>query len=224
MGIFKVNYSGEISYFDADYCSLFLQVTAEAEVNCPDREGSDRDIDHVNTVIGIAIMDQFTKYDREKVSFRDLASKNDETAKAVGELFASKGMTLNSFVITGIEPDERSKKGIELRDKANSLKNMSAEDYARKMEEAQKAAQARLDSMTPEERIKAQEEGKKLADAQVAQMQQAIEQAKAFQAAAAAGAAAGAMAAGQAPGKKFCTNCGATAGLGKFCASCGSPL
>ena len=224
MGVFKVNVDQQISYFDAVYCGLFMNLTAAAEVSCPDREGSEDDVKYINNIIETAIMDQFSKYDREKVSYKDLESRNDETSKAVSELLAGRGITLNSFVISSITPDERSMKGIELRDKMLSHKSMTSEDYAKSLEEAQKAAQARLDSMTPEERMKAQEDVRKMAEAQMAQVQQAIEQAKAIQNAAAAGAAAGAIAAGQPLRKKFCTNCGAPAGLGKFCVSCGKPL
>lgn len=224
MGVFKVNINQQISYFDAVYCGLFLNLAACAEVSCPDREGNEDDVRYIGNIIETALMDQFSKYDREKVSYKDLASKNNETSKAVNAVLTEKGITLNSFVIAGIDPDDRSKKGIELRDRMNSFNSIKAEDYAKSIEEAQKAAQARLDSMNPEERIKAQDEARKMAEAQMAQVQQAVEQAGAISNAAAAGAIAGAAALTEAPRKKFCTNCGAPAGNGRFCGKCGKPL
>ena len=208
------------------YSSLRLNVTGEASVSSDERSGDESDVRFVNTLIGTVLMDECGRIVDAGTSFKDLGSKSDVISQAVSAALAQKNVTLNSFTISGITPDALSQQGIELRDKMNAAKSMTPADYAKKIEEAQKKAQEQLDRMTPEERLKAQEEAQKAMAAKAAEMQHVMDQAKAIQEAAAKGAISGAEAGVQAfaPIKKFCPNCGAPRGNGRFCSKCGNPL
>ena len=90
--------------------------------------------------------------------------------------------------------------------------------------EGRKQAVAKLDSMTPEERLKAQAEAQKAIAADAAARQKTMAQVKAIHDAVEKGAISGAEAGVQAfvPLKKFCPNCGAPRGNGRFCSKCGN--
>ncbi len=223
MADFKVNFEQMVTVFDAVYSSLRLNVTGNAEVSCADRSGDDSDVRYVNMIIGDALMDECVRVVDAGASYQDLISKADVIGQGVGNALAVKDITLKSFTLTGAEPDALSKQGIELRDKMNAAKSMTAADYAKKIEEAQKKAQEQLDRMTPEERLKAQVEAQKAMEANAAQMQKTMDQVRAIREAAEKGAISGADAGIQAfvPLKKFCPNCGAPRGNGRFCSKCG---
>ena len=224
MADFKVNFEQMVNVFDPVYSSLRLNVTGNAEVSCADRSGDESDVRFVNMIIGDALMDECVRVVDAGTSFKDLVSKSDAICQGVGNALAVKDITLKSFSLTGVEPDALSKQGIELRDKMNAAKTMTAADYAKKIEEAQKAAQAKLDSMTPEERLKAQAEAQKAIAADAAARQKTMAQVKAIHDAVEKGAISGAEAGVQAfvPLKKFCPNCGAPRGNGRFCSKCGN--
>ena len=84
---------------------------------------------------------------------------------------------------------------------------LSPEELAKKMEEAQKAAQAAFDKLSPEEQQRAQEEAQKMMK-EMEEKQNAILKS------------AQEISASKAP--KFCPNCGAPNNGTKFCTSCGN--
>ena len=92
-------------------------------------------------------------------------------------------------------------------------KSYTPEELQKMIEKAQADLQAQLDKMTPEERAQAERRAKQLIAEDAASMQKMIDEAAAV---------AGGMPVKEAP--KFCTNCGAPAGNGRFCAYCGSAL
>ena len=91
--------------------------------------------------------------------------------------------------------------------------NMDPEELRKALEKAQKDAKAMLEKMTPEEREQAEKRFGKLVEEDRASMQKLIDDAKK---------AASGLPAGSKP--KFCPNCGAPSGEGKFCAYCGNQL
>ena len=216
MSNFTASISTKIMYNDPEYkMFVSLLVTATADVSSDSRAGSADDIDYVNTVATTAMMEQFTALSNEKVGFKDLMSKNDVIAKAVADGFAGKDITVNSFVLNSVAPDEKTQKIIEQREKLNAFNALSEEEKLKKMEETNRAAQEYLNRLTPEQRQKAEEEAQKRMQEMAAERDKMIAEARAV---AAGGAAAAAVSA-----PKFCTNCGAPSKGGKFCTNCGQP-
>lgn len=90
---------------------------------------------------------------------------------------------------------------------------ISREELERLVEKAKADLQATLDKMTPEEREQAELKAKKMMEEDEAKMQRLLDEAAKI---------ASKSDASEKP--KFCSNCGAKAGDGKFCEYCGSPL
>ena len=218
MGAFKVVFSQTIPYIDPDYRSIYLDIAGEASVSCADREGSESDVQFVQTMIVAAIQEQISKYSNEFVSHKDLPAKANVMGQAVAAELGARNITLNGFSITNIAPDEKSMQRINDVSKAQSFAAMSPQEQMRRQ---------------------AEEQAKKIMEQQAADMQKIMEQINQMKGAAAGTtAAAGVAAAGAATTtsafkpaqpaqpmvKKFCSNCGAPRGNGKFCPRCGKPL
>ena len=95
----------------------------------------------------------------------------------------------------------------------NSNNNMSQVELKKALEKAKKDAQAMLEKMTPEERMQAEINAKKLIEEDTASRQKLLDDA--------------ARVLGNTHPRersRFCTSCGAPAGAGIFCEYCGSPL
>ena len=236
MGAFKVVFSQTIPYIDPDYRSIYLDIAGEASVSCADREGSESDVQFVQTMIVAAIQEQISKFSNEFVSHKDLPAKANVMGQAVAAELGARNITLNGFSITNIAPDEKSMQRINDVSKAQSFAAMSPQDQMKMMEEANRQAQESLSQMSAEQRRQAEEQAKKIMEQQAADMQKIMEQINQMKGAAAGTtAAAGVAAAGAATttsafkpaqpmAKKFCSNCGAPRGNGKFCPKCGKPL
>ena len=239
MGEFKVVFSQTIPYIDPDYRSIYLDIAGEASVSCADREGSESDVQFVQTMIIAAIQEQISKYSNEFVSHKDLPAKANVMGQAVAAELGARNITLNGFSITNIAPDEKSMQRINDVSKAQSFAAMSPQDQMKIMEEANRQAQESLSQLSAEQRRQAEEQAKKIMEQQAADMQKIMEQINQMKGAAAGTtAAAGVAAAGAATTtsafkpaqpaqpmvKKFCSNCGAPRGNGKFCPRCGKPL
>ena len=226
MGAFKVVFSQTIPYIDPDYRSIYLNIAGEASVSCADREGSESDVQLVQTMIIAAIQEQISKYSNEFVSHKDLPAKANVMGQAVAAELGAKNITLNDFSITNIAPDEKSMQRINDVSKAQSFAAMSPQDQMKMMEDANKRAQQELSKLSAEQRRQAEEQAKQIMAQQAADMQKIMEQVNQMKVAAAGSTAAAtaAVASAEPPKKKFCSNCGAPRGNGKFCARCGKPL
>ena len=239
MGAFKVVFSQTIPYIDPDYRSIYLDIAGEASVSCADREGSESDVQFVQTMIVAAIQEQISKFSNEFVSHKDLPAKANVMGQAVAAELGARNITLNGFSITNIAPDEKSMQRINDVSKAQSFVSMTPQEQMKIMEEANRQAQESLSQLSAEQRRQAEEQAKKIMEQQAADMQKIMEQINQMKGAAAGTtAAAGVAAAGAATTtsafkpaqpaqpmvKKFCSNCGAPRGNGKFCPRCGKPL
>lgn len=228
MGAFKVVFDQTIPYIDPDYRSIYLNIAGEASVSCADREGSESDVQFVQTMIIAAIQEQISKYSNEFVSHKDLPAKANVMGQAVAAELGAKNITLNDFSITNIAPDEKSMQRINDVSKAQSFAAMSPQEQMKMMEDANKRAQQELSKLSAEQRRQAEEQAKQIMAQQAADMQKIMEQVNQMKVAAAgstaAATAAAAVASAEPPKKKFCSNCGAPRGNGKFCARCGNPL
>ena len=226
MGAFKVVFSQTIPYIDPDYRSIYLNIAGEASVSCADREGSESDVQFVQTMIIAAIQEQISKYSNEFVSHKDLPAKANVMGQAVAAELGAKNITLNGFSITNIAPDEKSMQRINDVSKAQSFAAMSPQDQMKMMEDANKRAQQELSKLSAEQRRQAEEQAKLIMAQQAADMQKIMEQVNQMKVAAAGSTAAAtaAVASEEPPKKKFCSNCGAPRGNGRFCPRCGKPL
>lgn len=226
MGAFKVVFSQTIPYIDPDYRSIYLDIAGEASVSCADREGSESDVKFVQAMIIAAIQEQISKYSNEFVSHKDLPAKANVMGQAVAAELGARNMTLNDFSITNIAPDEKSMQRINDVSKAQSFAAMTPQDQMKIMEEANRQAQESLSQLSAEQRRQAEEQAKKIMEQQAADMQKIMEQINQMKGAAtgSTAAATAAIASAEPPKKKFCSNCGAPRGNGRFCPRCGKPL
>lgn len=226
MGAFKVVFSQTIPYIDPDYRSIYLDIAGEASVSCADREGSESDVKFVQTMIIAAIQEQISKYSSEFVSHKDLPAKANVMGQAVAAELGARNMTLNDFSITNIAPDEKSMQRINDVSKAQSFAAMSPQEQMKIMEEANRQAQESLSQLSAEQRRQAEEQAKKIMEQQAADMQKIMEQINQMKGAAtgSTAVATAAIASAEPPKKKFCSNCGAPRGNGRFCPRCGKPL
>ena len=233
MGAFKVVFSQTIPYIDPDYRSIYLDIAGEASVSCADREGSESDVQFVQTMIIAAIQEQISKYSNEFVSHKDLPAKANVMGQAVAAELGARNIVLNDFSIANIALDEKSAERISNVEKTRSFVSMTPQEQMKIMEEANRQAQESLSQLSAEQRRQAEEQAKKIMEQQAADMQKIMEQINQMKGAAAGTTAAAGVAAAtttsafkpaQPMAKKFCSNCGAPRGNGKFCPKCGKPL
>lgn len=210
MSNFKANISTRVMYYDPEYkMHVTLMVAGSVDVSSDSRTGSEDDIEYVMTAATTALMEKFAALSQDNVSYKDLMSRNADFAKAVTDGFAGKDITVNSFVLNSVAPDEKTQKIIEQREKLNAFNALSEEEKRKKMEETNRAAQEYLNRLTPEQRQKAEEEAQKRMQEMAAEREKILAQARAVSGAAAA--------------PKFCTNCGTPSNGGRFCDNCGQP-
>ena len=162
MGAFKVVFSQTIPYIDPDYRSIYLDIAGEASVSCADREGSESDVQFVQTMIVAAIQEQISKFSNEFVSHKDLPAKANVMGQAVAAELGARNITLNGFSITNIAPDEKSMQRINDVSKAQSFAAMSPQEQMKIMEEANRQAQESLSQLSAEQRRQAEEQAKKI--------------------------------------------------------------
>lgn len=231
MGAFKVVFDQTIPYIDPDYRSIYLDIAGEATVSCADREGSESDVQFVQTMIIAAIQEQISKYSNEFVSHKDLPAKANVMGQTVAAELGARNITLNDFSITNIAPDEKSAERISQLEKTRAFAAMTPQEQMKAMEEANKRDQESLSQLSAEQRRQAEEQAKKIMEQQAAEMQKIMEQINQMKGAAAETTVAAGVAAttsafkpAQPAVKRFCSNCGAPRGNGKFCSKCGKPL
>lgn len=219
MGDFKVGFSHNIMYSDPEYRSIYLEVTGTADVSCADREGSETDVKYIGLMIEESLSNQFFKLGNERVPYKGIPARSFAVGQKVASDLSAKNVTVKSFELTGANPDARTQERIASIDKAKSFNAMSPADQMKMIEEANRKAQESLSKLSADQRQQVEEQAKKVME----QMNQ-IKYDPNNPADYATAMAAAASASAQPPRKKFCTNCGAPAGLGKFCSSCGKPL
>jgi len=226
MGDFKVAISNTMPFGDPEYRHIYIDVKGEAEVSCADREGNQNDIDYVQNFITATLQEQIFKLDNGTTSYKELISKSHVFGQEVAAVLGARNITLKSFAITDIAPDAKSQERINNLEKTKAFAAMTPADQMKMMEEANKRAQESLSQLSAEQRQQAEEQAKKIMEQQAADMQKIMDQINQMKVAAAGSTAAAtaAIASAEPPKKKFCSNCGAPRGNGKFCARSGNPL
>lgn len=234
MSTFNVKFGLESNYTDPNYKYIVVKVIGETEVSCDDRDGSEQDQTFVKNITSQAITDVLSELSRENISYKDLIIHKDRFLCSVKELFASKNITVTSFALMNIVPNEGSRNIIEQRDKLNAISKMSPEELAKMQQEKMAEAQRAWDALSPEEKARIEAENKIRAEQAAEQMRKIHEAAMKASSGKEAIANAAAVSAGIEAMKartpvitipKFCPNCGTpTGGTGKFCSNCGAKL
>ncbi|SCW64204.1 hypothetical protein SAMN02910456_02308 [Ruminococcaceae bacterium YRB3002] len=178
MGDFKVSFGVDINYNDPEY--RFLQVTAagEAAVSCAERAGTEDDITTVKMMIETALIETASQLSVDGVSYKDLTAQQPRFTEAVSSALSSKTITLSSFVLNTLALTPRSQEQINRINKMKEMAAMSPEELQKKMMEAQAAAQAYMDSLSPEERQRMEEKAKRDAEEAAAKMKATMEMAQ----------------------------------------------
>ena len=204
-------------YLDPDCGGVELELTGELSADC---EGG---IEYAKTVAQAALIREFQALADERCSYRELPDRADRLRQACIAAFADRNIRLNSFSILRIEPDEFSRRKLELLEKRKAMAAMPPEDFAKRLAEAQKQAQEAFEKMTPEERRAAMENAQKLMQEQKDEYGKIMEKAAAASAAA-AGSGSEKPAEAERSVPKFCPNCGTKTNGAKFCTNCGTKL
>ena len=230
MGVLNVKFEVESNYNDPDYIYINVKANGEIMVSCEDRNGSEQDQQYIQNIASRAITNVLSEISRENISYKDLIIYKDRFLSAVNELFASKNITVTSFSLMNIVPDENSMNRIAEMDKLIAISKMTPEELAKMQQEAQRA----WDALSPEEKARIEAEKKQKVEQAAEQMRKVHEAAMKVSAGKDAVANAAAVTSGLEALKegnavttlpKFCSNCGTpTGGTGKFCSNCGTKL
>mgnify|MGYP002857262024 CR=1 FL=1 len=148
MGSFNVGFEVESNYADPDYRYIGVKVIGEVTVSSNDHDGSEQDQKYVKDITSLAIMDVLPELSRENISYRDLIMHKDRILSAVSESFTSKNITVTSFSLMNIVPDEDSGKMIEQMDKMNTISKMSPEELVKIQQEQMAAVEAMKEGAT----------------------------------------------------------------------------
>ena len=234
MGAFSVKFKVESSYRDPNYSYIIVNAIGEVGVSCDDLDGSEQDQTYVKNITSLAITNVLSELSRENISYKDLIIHKDSFLSAVKEQFVSKSITVTSFSLMNIIPNERSRNIIEQTDKRKAISQMTPEEVAKMQQEKMAEAQRAWDALSPEEKARIEAENKIRAEQAAEQMRKVQEAAMKASSGNDAVANAAAVAAGIEAMKagttvetvpKFCSNCGTpTGGKGKFCSNCGTKL
>ncbi len=218
MGAFTVKFGMESNYSDPEYKYIVIKVIGETGVVSDSLKGSDEDQTYIRNIMNPAISNALSVLSGEKISYRDLASHKERFSSAVTEALNARSITVTSFKLIDIAPNDSSRKIIEQMDKMNAISRMTPEELARLQQEKLQEAQRVWDALSPEEKARVEAENKRRLEEDAERMKQTVEAAQKIVAASAGEAAVRSI-------PKFCPNCGTpTGGCGKFCSNCGTKL
>lgn len=181
---FRVEFNEKTIYTDPDYGMLEIICNGYAEVSSNDRAGDVGAMNMVRAIIATEIRNGLSTSGGTPISYTRLQERTGVLRSGAENALRAKGFTLSQFAITSMAPSESAKHLIELRDRQKQIQAMSPEELAKRMEEATRQAQAAMDALTPDERMRAQAEAKRKMAEDMARMQTTIDQARAISAAA----------------------------------------
>ncbi len=125
-----------LPYMDPDCGIIDLDVTGALSADCALGE------EYVKTVAQTALTREIHTLASERCSYRDLPAQADRLRQVCGTSFSGMNIHLTAFPPLQIEPGESARQKIELLEKRKAMAAMTPEDYAKRLEEAQKQAQA----------------------------------------------------------------------------------
>lgn len=205
---FSFQFEGKCMYSDPEFRSLFILVKADITVSHPDRDGDERAIKIVESIVNMEITNQIRVIEEKRVSYSDLQAYIPDITNACCLKLNENGFNVISFNITSMDLPDDIKVSVE---RMKMMKSMTPEEIGRKAQEAQQAAMqaaAQMGTVIPAQ----------MGTAIPAQMDAP---------------APGAVPQGIVPAMdpppaqpypKFCPNCGTATTGSNFCGNCGQKL
>ncbi len=134
---FNFQFEGKCMYSDPEFRSLFILVKADIIVSHPDRDGDERAIEIVESIVNMEIRNQMRAIEEKKVSYSDLQAYIPEITNACCQKLNENGFNVISFNITSMDLPDDIKVSVE---RMKMMKSMTPEEIGRKAQEAQQAA------------------------------------------------------------------------------------
>ena len=134
-----------LPYMDPECGIIDLDVTAALSAD------SELGADNVKTVAQTTLTREILAIAAERCSYRDLSAQADRLRRVCESSFAAMNIRLTDFPTLQIEPGESARKKIELLEKQKAMAAMTPADYAKRLEAAQKEAEAALAQKGPED-------------------------------------------------------------------------
>ncbi len=205
---FLVSFEETVPYIDPEFGSLELKISGEADVSSAVWQGDKEGTDHARLIIRTAIAGTVTNISRDWKSYKEFAAMGDMIGEKIGNALRESKFEVNGIRVMEIVPSEISRRRMENLERLKAAAAMSPEEHAKRMMEAQRAAEETVARLTPEEKQMAEAEAKAMMQ-KLEQGSLSLDQIKD-------------LAMGTAP--KFCPNCGTPNKGTKFCPNCGNKL
>ncbi|MBO6052213.1 MAG: DUF4428 domain-containing protein [Clostridia bacterium] len=125
-----------IPYMDPDISIIELEVSGALSAD------SELGEEYVKTVAQTVLTREIHTLASERCSYRDLPAQADRLRQTCETAFAAQNIRLIAFPTLQIEPGESARQKIELLEKRKEMAAMTPEDFAKRLEAAQKEAQA----------------------------------------------------------------------------------
>ncbi len=154
---FNAEFSGVAIYMDPEYDMLNVAFTGYTEVSIEDRAGDRQPAEYVNALVSMALTRALGELANRKVPFKTMQQHFTELNDAGTAALQAQGFTVSQFVVRSVEPTESCKKMMALKDQKKAFDAMSPDELRKKMEEAQKQAEAAMAKLSPEEQQKINE-------------------------------------------------------------------
>ncbi len=183
---FRVEFNEKTFYTDPEYGLLELNYSGYADAASNDRPGDEGTQSMVRSLISMEINKAMGTPGGG--SYRNLQERVGSLREAAAGALRAKGFTVSQIVIAALQPSESALRLISLRDQQKQIQAMSPQELAKRVEEAQKQAEAAMAALTPDERMRAEAEARRKMEEDMAKMQSSIDMAKAISAAAKANA------------------------------------
>ena len=133
-----VRISFSLPYMDPEFGALDIDLSGELSAECA------LGTEYVQTVAKAAIIGEIQAIAAERCSWRDLSAQGDRLRRACETAFSAQNVRLIAFPTLQIGPDEGARRKIELLEKRKAMAAMTPEEFAKRMEEAQRQAQAAI--------------------------------------------------------------------------------
>lgn len=227
---FCVPFRKKVIYRDPEYDMAELDVVGEAVVASKDWPGDERSQQYVTSIIGVELNGALDKQAEQKVSYQELYNNAGQICEAIAAVLQGRGFTVSKLSIDLIAPTASFQNFIRIKEQQKMMQSLTPEDIAKKLQEAQREAEAAVAGMTEEERQQAMIRAQQMAEQEQAKIQAALEMSRKMREAA-ANPTPGPMptqpmapAAGELKIPNFCPKCGRPSGGYRFCGGCGNRL
>ena len=127
-----------VPYRDPDIGMIELEVTGALSAE------SAIGTEYVKNIAQTALTQEIRNLAAENCSYRDLPAQTDRLRQVCKTAFSAVNIPLTAFPTLQIELDENAHRMIELLEKRKAMAAMTPEDFAKRLEEAQKQAHATL--------------------------------------------------------------------------------